>query len=124
MFDPRWLAAIDMYGLHGSPRRRRVIRAEFVAGAALCIGLGAISLLAASGPWRWIGLWLVGAGANYIVLASHAFALSRPGALEAEVHGLEVKRELLRVGLAQFWVAVPFAVCVFALANSSGGRRG
>ena len=124
MFDPRRLAAMDMYGLHGSVRRGRIIRAEFVAGAALCTALGVISLLSRAGSWRWVGVWLVGVGANYIVLASHAHALSRPGALEVQVRGLDISRELRRVGLTQLWIAVPFAVCISALTNSGRGRRG
>src|SRR6185312_8473682 len=34
------LAAVDMYGAAGTRRRRRLIRAEFVLGAAGGIGLG------------------------------------------------------------------------------------
>jgi hypothetical protein len=39
--DVRRLAAIDMYGLFGTRRRRRVILAEFVFGAVVMVGAGA-----------------------------------------------------------------------------------
>jgi len=61
-----------------------------------------------------VGLWLVGAGINYVPLALHARSLSRPGALEAELAGVDVRRELRRAGAQQLWIAVPLAVAVSA----------
>ena len=113
--DPRRLAAADMYGTRGSARRRRIVRAEFVLGAVLCIGLGLLSITSASGIWLWVGIWLVGVGANYVILAVDALRLSRPGALEAELRGADVRRELRRAGTRQLWIAIPFALWVAAV---------
>jgi len=63
------------------------------------------------------GVWLVGAGVNYVPLALDALRLSRSGALEEELTGVDVRREIRRAGLHQFWVAVPFAIAVFAVAE-------
>jgi hypothetical protein len=38
--DVRRLAALDLHGVAGTRRRRRLIRAEFVLGAVGCTGLG------------------------------------------------------------------------------------
>jgi len=62
-----------------------------------------------------LGVWLVGAGVNYLPLALHAQSLSRPGALEAELSNVDVRRELRRAGVWQLWIAVPFAVAIAAL---------
>jgi hypothetical protein len=114
--DVRRLAAADMWGTAGTLRRRRVIRAEFVAGAVGCTVLGLVLLLSAGGALSVVfGVWLVGAGVNYVPLALYAQALSRPGELEAELRGLDLRRELRRASVRQFWIAVPFAVAVAAL---------
>jgi hypothetical protein len=42
-------------------------------------------------------------------------ALSQPGALEAELAAVDLRRELRHAGLQQFWIAVPIAVAVFAV---------
>jgi len=105
-----------MWGLRGSPRRRRLIRAEFYVGAVGCLLLGAFVLArAGSTLWTLVGIWLIGAGVNYVPLALYAERLSRPGALEAELAGIELRRELRRAGAQQFWIAVPGAIAVRAL---------
>ncbi len=83
--DLRRLAARDLYGTRGSQRRRRAVRAEFFAGAAGCTALGILALAHGGGGWILVGVWLVGAGANYVPLALEAQRLSRPGALDAEL---------------------------------------
>jgi hypothetical protein len=116
--DVRRLAAADMWGTAGTLRRRRIIRAEFVVGAVGCTILGLVLLLSAGGILSLVfGLWLLGAGVNYVSLALCAQALSRPGELEAELRGLDLRRELRRAGVRQFWIAVPFAVAVAALTS-------
>ena len=61
---------------------------------------------------------LGGAGVNYVPLALYARLLSKPGALEAElVDVLDLPRELRKAGAQQFWIAVPFAVAIAALAT-------
>ena len=120
--DPRRVAAVDMYGTRGSPRRRRIIRAEFFAGSAGCMVLGILALVHGSGGWLLLGVWLLGAGANYVPLALAAQRLSRPGALDAELSGLDVRRELRRAATAQLWIAVPFAVCLAALTSERRKR--
>jgi hypothetical protein len=118
-FDVRRLAAVDMYGTRGRPWRRRVILAEFLAGAVLCSALGLVSLVSFGGAGsRLLGAWLLGVGLNYVPLALHAVALSRPGALEAEVTGLDVRRELRRYGVASLWLVVPLAVALLALTQA------
>jgi hypothetical protein len=59
--DPRRLAAADMWGTRGSPRRRRIIRAEFILGTGGCTLLGILTLLKGSGLWILLGVWLIGA---------------------------------------------------------------
>jgi hypothetical protein len=108
------LAALDMWGSSGALRRRKLIRAEFFVGVVGCLGLGALALISGSGWMTVLGVWLVGAGVNYVPLAIEAVRLSRPGALEAELQGVDVRRELRRAGLHQLWIAVPFAVAVHA----------
>jgi len=104
-----------MWGTAGTPRRRRLIRAEFIVGAAGCTALGALSLVS-GGVWPdLLGVWLVGVGVNYIPLTLQALALSKPGALEEELLGLDLRRELRRAGVRQLWIALPFAVAIAAL---------
>lgn len=111
--DPRRIAAADMYGTHGSTRRRRIIRAEFILGAVGCVGLG-IVVLREGGGWLIVGAWLIGVGANYLPLAIEAHRLSRPGALEACMMSIDTRHELRWAGKAQLWIAVPVAICLAA----------
>ena len=68
--DVRRLAAIDTHGLAGSRIRRRLIVAEFVLATVGCVVLGLLSATRAQGAgWRVIGVWRVGIGVNYFVLA-------------------------------------------------------
>ena len=41
----RRLAAIDMYGLSGTTRRRRIVLVEFVLGVVVLVGVGIATLL-------------------------------------------------------------------------------
>lgn len=112
------LAAADMWGTAGSLRRRRLIRAEFVAGAIGCTALGVYaSVTASSTTWVIVGVWLVGVGINYVVLALYAQRLSRPGELEAELRGLDIGRELRRAGVRRLWIAVPLVIAIAALTS-------
>ena len=95
-----------MWGTSGNGRRR-LIRAEFAVGAVGCSALGIAALLAAgSALWIAIGVWLVGAGPNYLPLALYAQSLSAPGRLEAELADVDVRRELRRAGVQQLWIAL------------------
>ncbi|MFG1894317.1 hypothetical protein ACGFIP_09905 [Micromonospora zamorensis] len=120
----RRLAAVDMYGTRGTARRRRIILAEFLVGVVAMVSLG-IWLLASSSSLggRAIGLWLTGAGLNYAPLSLHAIALMRPGALDAELTGVDVDRELRRYTVLQLWVFVPLALVVFAARDALARRR-
>ena len=111
------MAAVDMHGRSGSMRRRRIIRAEFLAAALGCPLLGILCLLA-GGVWLVLGVWLLGIGANYIALALAAVNLSQSGALEAELAGLDIGSELTLGTGAQLWILVPLALCIGALARS------
>jgi len=115
LLDVRRLAAVDMHGMAGSPRRRRIIRAEFIVGVIGCTMLGVLSLVLTQGWGRLLGVWLIGIGANYVPLALAARSLSAPGALDAELEGVDIPSEARRVGVRQLWLLVPFAVVIFAL---------
>jgi hypothetical protein len=105
------LAAIDMYGSRGTVRRKRVIQAEFTAGLAATVALGIWLAVEASGLGaRIFGIWLIGAGVNYAPLAVYAILLSRPGALEAELAGVETGQELRRYSVLQLWILVPLSL--------------
>jgi len=113
-----------MWGMAGSSRRRALIRAEFIVGAVGCLALGVAALASAgSAIWSAVGVWLVGAGVNYVPLALYAHSLSVPGRLEAEIGEGDVRAELRRAGAQQFWIAVPFAVAAAALAAEVRARQ-
>jgi hypothetical protein len=115
VLDVRRLAAVDMHGVAGTSRRRRLIRAEFLLGGAGCVALGAWAAAAAASPgWRVAGAWVVGVGVNYAALAWQAALLSRPGALEAELAGVDIHSEIRRYSYLQFWVVVPLALAALA----------
>jgi hypothetical protein len=108
-----------MWGTAGTRRRRRLVHAEFFVGVIGCIGLGVLALVRGSGWMTLVGIWLVGVGLNYVPLAIHAQRLSRPGALEAEIGDVDVRRELLRVGARSLWIAVPLVVAISAVRTRS-----
>jgi len=113
-------AALDLWGTAGTHRRRKLIRAEFFVGVVGCLSLGVLALGAGSGWLILVGIWLIGAGVNYVPLALEAVRLSKPGTLEKELEDVAIRPELRRAGLHQFWVAVPFAVAAFAIAERYG----
>jgi len=106
-----------MWGAGGTMRRQRVILGEFVLGALGCAALGAWILVGASGIWIVVGIWLIGAGLNYVPLAAHAWSLSRPGALERSP-----RLDLRRASVQQLWIAVPFAVAIASGINRAPAR--
>ena len=61
------------------------------------------------------GAWVVGMGVNYAALAWQAALLSRPGALEAELAGVDLGRDLRRYSVLQFWIVVPLLLAVLAV---------
>lgn len=120
----RRLAAIDMYGTRGTVRRRRIILAEFVLGVVVMVGFGAWLVAAASGlGGRVLGVWVIGAGLNYAPLAWHAIGLSRPGALEAELAGIDTGRELRRYGVLQLWILAPLSLVVLSVHDTLTPHR-
>ncbi|MEU8154162.1 hypothetical protein AB0B94_10920 [Micromonospora sp. NPDC048986] len=120
----RRLAAIDMYGSRGTTRRRRIILAEFLVGVVLMVTWGCWLLASANGSGtRAFGLWLVGAGLNYAPLSLYALALMRPGALDAELTGVDTDGELRRYTVLQLWVFVPLALVVSAIRDALARRR-
>ena len=122
--DVRRLAALDMWGTAGGLRRRRLVRAEFVVGAVGCTALGIAAVVSAGDALLFaVGVWLIGAGVNYVPLALYAHVLSVPGRLEAEIGDGDVRPELRRAGVRQFWIAVPFAVAVAAVAAERNVRQ-
>ena len=116
LVNVRRLAAIDMYGVSGSARRRRVILAEFIIGVIGMVGFGVwVSTNASDITSRMVGLWLVGAGLNYVPLAVYAVILSQRGALEAELAGADTRSELRRYGVLQLWILVPLSLIAVEL---------
>ncbi|MEU7780088.1 hypothetical protein [Micromonospora parva] len=120
----RRLAAIDMHGSRGTTRRRRIILAEFLVGVVLMVTWGSWLLASSTGfGSRALGVWLVGAGLNYAPLSLHALALMRPGALDAELAGADIDRELRRYTVLQLWVVVPLSLVVLAIRDALAQRR-
>ena len=118
LVDVRRLAAIDMHGLEGTPRRRRVIITEFVLGAIGGLALGLLLLTSDGAVGIAFGVWAVGVGVNYVPLALHTLSLRDPGDLRAELAGTDVRAELRRYTARQFWVFVPFLFAALALAQA------
>ena len=122
--DVRRLAALDMHGARGTRRRRRLILAEFVLGAVGGAALGIWALTWGGGVAVVLGVWLLGLAVNYLPLAAHVLALWRPGRLEAELAGVDLRAELRHYTRAQLWVLVPFWVAGLALAQTRTMRSG
>lgn len=113
--DVKRLAALDMHGSRGTMRRRRIILVEFTAGAIASLALAAWLIVSApTTAGRVVGVWVLGLGLNYVVLTVYAVALSRPGALDAELAGVDTLPELRRYTLLQFWVLIPLSMVIFA----------
>ena len=117
--DVRRLAAVDMYGTAGARWRRWVILAEFLVGVAGIGALGVVLLRAGGAGYVVAGVWALGVAANYAPLAWYALRLIRPGALEAEIAGVDVLGELRRYTTRQFWVLIPFLFVVLALRQAT-----
>jgi hypothetical protein len=112
--DVRRLAAIDMWGSAGVRWRRWVILAEFLLGVVGCGALG-VDLVFRGDLQTVLGCWLIGLAANYVPLSVHALTLIQPGALEAEIRGVDVPGELRHYTTAQLWVLVPMLFVVLAV---------
>ncbi|MFC4016445.1 hypothetical protein ACFOW4_00560 [Micromonospora sp. GCM10011542] len=121
--DVRRLAAIDMWGSAGVRWRRWVILGEFLLGVVGAAALGLVSLASGGGLQTVAGCWLIGLAANYVPLSAHALSLIRPGALEAEIEGVDVPAELRHYTVAQLWVIVPLLVLVLAIGQWRRDRR-
>jgi hypothetical protein len=122
MLDVRRLAALDMHGVAGTRVRRSIIRLGFVVGAAASAGLGIwVAVAATTVGWQLFGAWIVGMGVNYAALAWQATLLSRPGALEAELAGVDLGSDLRRYSVLQFWIVVPLLLAVLAVRGQSAG---
>ncbi|RKN45337.1 hypothetical protein [Micromonospora endolithica] len=113
--DVRRLAAIDMWGSAGVRWRRWVILAEFLLGVVVSGALGVVSVSSGGVLRTVVGCWLIGLAANYVPLSVHALTLIRPGALEAEIRGVDVPGELRHYTTAQLWVVVPLLLVVLAV---------
>lgn len=112
----RLLVALDMHGATGTRRRRRVILCEFVVGAvgSIALGLWLLTSVTAVG-WRLFGAWAVGVGVNYSVLTWRAVLLSRKGALDAELAGVDIRGVSRRYNYLQYWGLVPLLMAGLAL---------
>jgi hypothetical protein len=92
-----------------------VILAEFLLGVVGCGALGVVSISSGGDLRTVLGCWLIGLAANYLPLSVHALRLIRPGALEAEIRGVDVPGELRHYTTAQLWIGVPMLVLVLAV---------
>jgi hypothetical protein len=54
-------------------------------------------------------------GLSYVPLAGHAWSLSRPGALDRALAGVDVHRELRYYTVAQLWIVVPLLLLVLTI---------
>jgi hypothetical protein len=106
-----------MHALEGTGRRRRIIIAEFVLGAAVGIALGLFLVAQGGTASVLLGLYAAGVGANYVPLAAHALSLRDPEDLRAELHGVDLRAELRRYTGWQFLVFVPLLFVGLALAR-------
>ena len=120
--DIRRLAAVDMYGTRGSSLRRRLIVAEIIAGATVGTALGVLVAIDSSSGWQLFGLWLAGTCLNYVPLSLHAVSLLRPGALSAELAGVDVAAEHRSYTRQQVWIAVPLLFVALSLVQLRGRR--
>lgn len=111
----RRFAAVDMWGQRGTIRRRRIILAEFVIAAAGGLALGGWVLTSPVLVGQVFGAWIIGASLNYVPLAAHAAALSRAGALDAELAGVDVGREIRRYTVFQALLIVPLSMVLLSL---------
>ncbi|RAO34755.1 hypothetical protein ONO23_02485 [Micromonospora noduli] len=113
-----------MYGSRGTTRRRRIILAEFLVGVVVMVTWG-VWLLSSSNDLgsRAFALWLTGAGLNYAPLSTYALMLMRPGALDAELAGVDTNLELRRYTVLQLWVFVPLSLVVFTIRDTLARRR-
>ena len=123
--DVKRLAAIDMYGVRGTALRRRVVLAEFAVALPVSAALGCWLVIGASGlTARVLGIWVIGAGLNYVPLAAYAVSLSRAGALEAELAGVDAGQELRRYSALRLWTFVPLSLIAMTLRRPRGPRDG
>jgi hypothetical protein len=124
LINVRRLAAIDMYGRHGSKRRRRLILAEFVVAAIDIPMLGlAIVLAASSAPRALLGAYLIGVGLNFIPLALHAISMSRAGRLGTELADVDIVAELRRYTAKQLFIGIPLLVLTLGVVQFAASRR-
>lgn len=114
--DVKRLAALDMWGTRGTARRRRIIVTEFIIGAIGGTAIGAWVMVAASRTGTEVfGAWIAAAALNYVPLSVYAIRLSRPGALDAELAGVDTGRELRRYSVLQVLLVVPLAFWVLSV---------
>ncbi len=114
--DVRRLAAIDMYGTKGTALRRRVVLAEFALALPGAVALGSWLVFGASGLGAHLfGIWIIGAGLNYAPLTAYAISLSRAGALEAELAGVDAGQELRHYSVRQAWLFVQLSLIAMIL---------
>lgn len=115
----RRFAAIDMWGRRGTILRRRIVLAEFAAAAAGGLALGGWVVTSPVLVGQVFGAWIIGASLNYVPLAAHALALSRAGALDAELADVDVGRETRRYGVFQALLLVPLSMVVLSLRRTA-----
>ena len=110
--DPDRLAAADLHGRRGTGRRRRIVRAELILSALGCVAFGALLIVQGDALWTLVGVALLGIAVNYVMLARAAIRLSRPGALDRAMAGLDVDTELRAATRTQLWILIPFSLCL------------
>ncbi|GIF51010.1 hypothetical protein DFJ67_6471 [Asanoa ferruginea] len=120
----RQLAAVDMYGSIGVAWRRWLILGEFLLGLVGGLALGLYLILRGGPPGPVVfGVWVLGAGLNYLPLAVHALTLVAPGALERELTGVDLPATLRYYSVRQLWLVVPLLFLGLELARMIKGLR-
>jgi hypothetical protein len=116
--DVRRLAALDMHGARGTRRRRRIILAEFALGTVGGAALGIWALTWGGAVGLVFGVWLLGLGANYLLLTWNVVRLWPSRRVQEELAGAELRAELRHYTRAQIWVFVPFWVAVLGIVQA------
>ncbi len=111
----RRTVALDLWGTSGRPFQRRCVLVGYVLMATAVPLLGVIGVVQAPGARALAeSCWFTGVGLNVVPLAWHALALSRPGALAAELDGVDVS--VRSAGRSYVWVCLPVPLLVLVLA--------
>ncbi len=107
-----------MHGARGTRRRRLIILAEFALGTLGGAALGVWALTWGGVVGLGLGVWLLGLGANYLLLTWNVALLWRRGRLHEELADVDLQAELHHYTRAQIWVLAPFWIAGLAVVQA------